>query len=85
MAKRFSGGSLRRVIPGEHTGLLERSEREALESRFKSDDPKPWFENLLSATPTLVRVWPLPTRRIVGECDDMEMILRLLEVSEWNS
>lgn len=52
-AKRFSGGSLRRVIPGEHTGLLERSEREALESRFKSDDPKPWFENLLSATPTL--------------------------------
>ena len=39
----------------------------------------------ISATPTLVRVWPLPTRRIVGECDDMEMILRLLEVSEWNS
>lgn len=38
----------------------------------------------ISATPTLVRVWPLPTRRIVGECDDMEMILRLLEVSEWS-
>ena len=27
--------------------------REALESRFKSKQPKPWFENLLSATPTL--------------------------------
>jgi DEAD/DEAH box helicase domain-containing protein len=27
--------------------------REALESRFKDKQPKPWYENLLSATPTL--------------------------------
>ena len=52
-AKRFSKGDLRRVIAAEHTGLLERPAREALESRFKSKQPKPWFENLLSATPTL--------------------------------
>ena len=52
-ARRFSKGSLRRVIAAEHTGLLEREEREALEIRFKDKHPKPWYENLLSATPTL--------------------------------
>lgn len=52
-AKRFSQGDMRRVIAAEHTGLLERKVREDLESRFKSKQPKPWFENLLSATPTL--------------------------------
>jgi DEAD/DEAH box helicase domain-containing protein len=52
-AHRFSRGSLRRVIAAEHTGLLERSVREALETRFKSKQPQPWYENLLSATPTL--------------------------------
>ena len=52
-ARRFSHGDLRRVIPAEHTGLLERSMREALEDRFKDKHPPPWYENLLSATPTL--------------------------------
>ena len=52
-ARRFSLGKVRRVIAAEHTGLLERQEREALERRFKSKQPKPWYENLLSATPTL--------------------------------
>jgi DEAD/DEAH box helicase domain-containing protein len=52
-ARRFSKGDLRRVIAAEHTGLLERQEREALEIRFKDRNPKPWYENLLSATPTL--------------------------------
>lgn len=51
--KRFSQGDLRRVIAAEHTGLLERTAREALELRFKDKNPQPWFENLLSATPTL--------------------------------
>lgn len=53
LAERFSHGDLRRVVSAEHTGLLERDEREALEMRFKSPSPQPWFENLLSATPTL--------------------------------
>lgn len=55
MARRFREGDIRRVISAEHTGLLERDAREALEIRFKASaaDAKPWYENLLSATPTL--------------------------------
>ena len=49
----FSRRDLRRVIAAEHTGLLDRKEREQLETRFKSRNPEPWYENLLSATPTL--------------------------------
>jgi circadian clock protein KaiB len=30
------------------------------------------------ATPTLIRVWPQPVRRIVGEMDNVEVILRVL-------
>jgi DEAD/DEAH box helicase domain-containing protein len=50
---RYSQSDLRRVIAAEHTGLLERDAREQLEDRFKARSPKPWYENLLSATPTL--------------------------------
>lgn len=55
LARRFRGGDIRRVLAAEHTGLLERGLREALERRFKASGAaaKPWFENLLSATPTL--------------------------------
>jgi DEAD/DEAH box helicase domain-containing protein len=53
LADRFSRGELRRIYSAEHTGLLERGQREDLESRFKAKNPQPWFENLLSATPTL--------------------------------
>ncbi|MBU1282126.1 MAG: DEAD/DEAH box helicase [Gammaproteobacteria bacterium] len=46
---------VRRVISAEHTGLLERQPRERLEQRFKArpEQTQPWYENLLSATPTL--------------------------------
>ena len=53
LARRFSRGDLRRVFSAEHTGLLKRDQRESLEQRFKAKDPHPWYENLLSATPTL--------------------------------
>jgi len=53
MADQLRRSALRRVIAAEHTGLLERNERESLERRFKARDPQPWYENLLSATPTL--------------------------------
>lgn len=55
LARRFRDGDIRRVISAEHTGLLERDTREALEVRFKTsaENAKPWYENLLSATPTL--------------------------------
>ncbi|MFN0128090.1 MAG: DEAD/DEAH box helicase [Verrucomicrobiales bacterium] len=52
-ARQFSRGDLRRIFSAEHTGLLDRGKREALEQRFKSKQPQPWYENLLSATPTL--------------------------------
>lgn len=52
-ARQFSRGDLRRIFSAEHTSMLERDKREALEQRFKSKDPQPWYENLLSATPTL--------------------------------
>jgi DEAD/DEAH box helicase domain-containing protein len=53
LAQRMSQSDLRRVIAAEHTSLLSRDEREAIENRFKATAPKPWYENLLSATPTL--------------------------------
>ncbi len=34
--------------------------------------------NQISATPTLLRVWPQPVRRIVGDLTDAERILRIL-------
>ena len=53
LAAQFGRADLRRVYSAEHTGLLDREQREALEGRFKERSPKPWYENLLSATPTL--------------------------------
>lgn len=32
----------------------------------------------VSATPTLVRVSPLPVRRIVGQLDDIQQVLRII-------
>lgn len=51
----YEKGVISRVIASEHTGLLERKVREELEGRFngKKQPPMPFFENLLSATPTL--------------------------------
>ncbi|MEI2699417.1 MAG: helicase-related protein [Microthrixaceae bacterium] len=42
----------RRVVTGEHTGLLQRRDREALETAFK-DGTAPDAPNVLTATPTL--------------------------------
>ncbi|NEV64392.1 DEAD/DEAH box helicase [Thiorhodococcus minor] len=52
---RLQGGDVTRVIAHEHTGLLERDERVALQDRFMAPEDawEPWYENLLSATPTL--------------------------------
>lgn len=51
----YSQGELIRIVAKEHTGLLERDDREALEKTFKKgkEDKKPWEANLLSCTPTL--------------------------------
>ena len=51
----FSGGLSKRVRAREHTGLLERGDREELEQEFKAvgDKARPWYPNVLSCTPTL--------------------------------
>ena len=51
--KLYAGGDIQRIFAEEHTGLLERDNREKLEERFKSEEHKPWDPNLLSCTPTL--------------------------------
>lgn len=38
--------------------------------------------NQISATPTLVRVWPQPIRRIVGDLNDVERVLQVLAAPE---
>ncbi|MEG4167981.1 MULTISPECIES: circadian clock KaiB family protein [unclassified Microcoleus] len=37
----------------------------------------------ISATPTLIKIWPKPVRRIVGELNDNEKIVRLLSYAEF--
>ena len=52
--KLFQSGDIERIKAREHTGLLERPDREKLEHDFKrSIDAKPWDPNVLSCTPTL--------------------------------
>ncbi len=51
----YSSGDLARINAKEHTGLLERPEREQLEIDFKrgKDTQQLWDPNVLSCTPTL--------------------------------
>ncbi|MDD2496869.1 MAG: DEAD/DEAH box helicase, partial [Desulfitobacteriaceae bacterium] len=53
--KLYSTGDMVRVLAKEHTGLLERNDREEVERDFKrgSDKKRPWDANVLSCTPTL--------------------------------
>ncbi|MBI4700700.1 MAG: DUF1998 domain-containing protein [Deltaproteobacteria bacterium] len=51
----YAHGDVERVFTAEHSGLLAREEREAIEAEFKtrSTERRPWYPNLLSCTPTL--------------------------------
>ncbi len=53
--KLYSDGDTERVNAKEHTGLLERDDRERLEADFKrgNDTRRVWDPNVLSCTPTL--------------------------------
>ncbi len=53
LSKLYLTGDIHRVIGEEHTGLLDRTTRERVENQFIHSDEKPWYPNLLSATPTL--------------------------------
>lgn len=39
-------------------------------------------QDQVSATPTLVRIWPQPVRRIVGSLDSVDQVMRLLGAME---
>ncbi|HPE69724.1 MAG TPA: DEAD/DEAH box helicase [Thermotogota bacterium] len=51
----YANGEVSRVVAAEHTGLVDRARREAIESSFKKprDKRRAWDVNLLSCTPTL--------------------------------
>jgi DEAD/DEAH box helicase domain-containing protein len=53
--KLYATSDVERIFAEEHTGLLQREDREELEWQFKAgtQERKPWFPNLLSCTPTL--------------------------------
>ncbi len=53
--KLFGAGDLARINAREHTGLLQRDDREELETNFKrkKDSLQMWDPNVLSCTPTL--------------------------------
>lgn len=53
--KLYTTGDIARINAKEHTGLLERKDREALEVDFKrdKDEQRLWDPNVLSCTPTL--------------------------------
>lgn len=36
----------------------------------------------VSATPTLVKVWPRPVRRVIGNLENVDQLIRLLELTE---
>ncbi|MDE2729766.1 MAG: DEAD/DEAH box helicase [Bacteroidota bacterium] len=50
---RYQTHDVVRVVAEEHTGLLEREDREAVENAFMEPDRRPWHPNVLSCTPTL--------------------------------
>jgi DEAD/DEAH box helicase domain-containing protein len=52
-ARMLTKGRIKRVVAAEHTSMLDREERKLIETRFMQDAGKPWYPNLLSATPTL--------------------------------
>ena len=41
-------------------------------------NPEQAEKNQISATPTLVRIWPKPIKRIVGEFTDIERIIKII-------
>ncbi len=68
------------VILGKIHQLLERGlgNPYTLKVIDISKHPEQAETNHVSATPTLVRVWPHPVRRIVGELEDIPRVLKIL-------
>ncbi|MGF1521020.1 MAG: circadian clock KaiB family protein [Leptolyngbyaceae cyanobacterium] len=89
------GGPVLRLFVAGHSALTEqilKTLQEVLESsRYRSytlqmidvsKHPEQAEADQISATPTLIRVWPKPIRRLVGELDNSRAILGLLSDSQ---
>lgn len=76
-------GTTERILENLHE-LLERSlgQPYTLKVIDVLTHPEQAEINQVSATPTLVKVWPHPIRRIVGELDRVEKILQMLAIKE---
>lgn len=72
-----------RILQNLH-GLLERSlgHPYTLKVIDVLTNPEQAEIDQVSATPTLVKVWPLPVRRIVGELDHVDKVLQMLGTPE---
>ena len=70
-SRQLTTGRIKRVIAAEHTSLLDREKRQAIEERFMSQAPKTWYPNLLAATPTLelgINIGDLSTLGLCARC-----------------
>ena len=52
-ARLYGSSDVVRFVAREHTGLLDRDEREELEKDFTRKDRRPWDPNIISCTPTM--------------------------------
>ncbi len=85
-----SGYVLRLFVSSNHEGVetILQNIHSLLENQLHSPytlklidvykNPEQAELNQVSATPTLIRVWPQPVRRIVGELNDLPKVLQIL-------
>ncbi|MFH7027357.1 MAG: circadian clock KaiB family protein [Heteroscytonema crispum UTEX LB 1556] len=68
-----------RILENLHE-MLERSVRQPYTLKVIDvlTNPEQAETDQVSATPTLVKVWPLPIRRIVGDLDNVDKLLQML-------
>lgn len=88
--KEFQGFVLRLFVSGRSASVEPtlRKLHHALETSLKEPytlkvvdvyrNPEQAEEDQITATPTLLKVWPPPSKRIVGNLDDMEQLLNIL-------
>jgi circadian clock protein KaiB len=76
-------GTTERILQNLHE-LLERSLRHPYTLKIIDvlTHPEQAEINQVSATPTLVKVWPHPIRRIVGDLDSADKIVQMLATKE---
>lgn len=88
--KEFQGFVLRLFVSGRSASVEPtlRKLHHALETSLKEPytlkvvdvyrNPEQAEEDQITATPTLLKVWPPPSKRIVGNLDDMEQLMNIL-------